>query len=185
MNFSADHVSFIIGQNVQTNQKCGVRDEKCSICLCDFRDKKTLSKCGHSFCTDCIDEAFRHQNKCPVCYEVYCPVGNQPRGIMTERYQSKSLPGFQSSGTIIIFYRFPNGIQGPDHPNPGTSYTGTSRTAYLPENREGRKVLKLLKRAFDQKLMFTIGRSKTTGIDNCVIWNGIHHKTSMGGGPTR
>jgi len=27
-----------------------------------------------------------------------------------------------------------------------------------------------------------VGRSVTTGLDNQVVWNGIHHKTSMSGG---
>ena len=76
-------------------------------------------------------------------------------------------------------------MQGPDHPHPGKYYTGTNRTAYLPDNKDGRKVLKLLRKAFDQKLTFTIGRSMTTGRDDCVTWNDIHHKTSTTGGATK
>jgi len=30
--------------------------------------------------------------------------------------------------------------------------------------------------------MFRIGQSITTGADNCVVWNGVHHKTSTSGG---
>lgn len=33
-------------------------------------------------------------------------------------------------------------------------------------------------------MTFTVGRSVTTGKENSVIWNGIHHKTSLDGGPT-
>jgi hypothetical protein len=55
-------------------------------------------------------------------------------------------------------------------------YSGTGRTAYLPDNAEGQEVLELLKRCFDKRLTFTVGRSVTTGQDNCVVWNGIHHK---------
>jgi deltex-like protein len=40
----------------------------------------------------------------------------------------------------------------------------------------------LLKEAFERKLTFTVGRSVTTGLDNQVVWNGIHHKTSTSGG---
>jgi len=43
-------------------------------------------------------------------------------------------------------------------------------------------VLELLKKAFDRKLIFTIGRSVTTGHDNRIVWNGIHHKTNTSGG---
>ena len=160
-------------------------DKECPICLCDITNKKILHKCGHAFCTRCIDRAFEISQQCPVCSTVYGPLkGNQPKGTMSFSYQSTSLPGFGSCGTIVISYRFPSGIQGPDHPNPGKPYTGTSRTAYLPDNKEGKKVLRLLEKAFDQKMTFTIGRSVTTGRDDCIIWNDIHHKTSMTRGPT-
>ncbi|CAB4041117.1 E3 ubiquitin- ligase DTX3L, partial [Paramuricea clavata] len=159
--------------------------DECSICLSGFTKKKSLDKCGHSFCTKCIDKAFEVKKQCPICSMVYGPLtGNQPKGNMYDSFQSTSLPGFKSCGTIVISYRFPSGIQCQDHPHPGKPYTGTSRTAYLPDNKEGRKVLKLLQKAFQQKLTFTIGRSTTTGRDDCVTWNDIHHKTSEYGGST-
>ena len=161
------------------------KDDECSICLSEFTKKKTLDKCGHSFCTKCIDRAFKIKKQCPLCFMVYGPLkGNQPKGQMFDSFQSTSLPGFGSCATIVISYRFAGGMQGPDHPNPGKPYAGTSRTAYLPNNDEGRKVLKLLRKAFAQKLTFTIGRSNTTGREDSVIWNDIHHKTAMTGGPT-
>jgi deltex-like protein len=43
-------------------------------------------------------------------------------------------------------------------------------------------VLELLREAFNRKLTFTVGRSVTTGLDNQIVWNGIHHKTSTSGG---
>ncbi|KAM8887449.1 LOW QUALITY PROTEIN: E3 ubiquitin-protein ligase DTX3L [Spinachia spinachia] len=69
------------------------------------------------------------------------------------------------------------------HPSPGQPYKGASRTAYLPDSPEGVRTLALLRQAFDQKLIFT-GRSTTSGGDNTVTWNDIHHKTSTHGGPT-
>lgn len=71
-----------------------------------------------------------------------------------------------------------------EHPNPGLPYTRLSRTAYLPDSTEGKQILDLLKRAFDQRLIFTVGRSSTSGRNNTVTWNDIHHKTSIYGGPT-
>jgi deltex-like protein len=32
-------------------------------------------------------------------------------------------------------------------------------------------------------MIFTIGTSVTSGVQNVVVWNDIHHKTSMHGGP--
>lgn len=72
-----------------------------------------------------------------------------------------------------------------NHPNPGRSYPPTSRTAYLPDNKEGQEILQLLRRAFNQKLIFTVGQSHTTGAQDVITWNDIHHKTSMSGGPTK
>ena len=43
-------------------------------------------------------------------------------------------------------------------------------------------MLKLLERAFELRQTFTIGQSRTTGCDNVVTWNDIHHKTSITGG---
>ena len=68
------------------------------------------------------------------------------------------------------------------HPNPGMRYHGTSRDAYLPDNDEGRHVLKLLEKSFELRQTFTVGQSRTTGTDNVVTWNDIHHKTSYKGG---
>jgi deltex-like protein len=67
------------------------------------------------------------------------------------------------------------------HPNPGQPYSGTDRCGYLPNNAEGKEVCSLLREAFDAGLIFTVGRSITTGRENCVIWNDIHHKTSLTG----
>jgi len=72
-----------------------------------------------------------------------------------------------------------------NHPNPGKPYSATTRLAYLPDNKEGREVLQLLRRAFNQKLIFTVGHSRTTGVQNVITWNDIHHKTSMTGGLTK
>lgn len=44
-------------------------------------------------------------------------------------------------------------------------------------------MLQLLQKAFDQKLIFTVGQSRTTSMENQVTWNDIHHKTSMDAGP--
>ena len=64
----------------------------------------------------------------------------------------------------------------------GKQYPSTNRTGYLPDSPEGQKILRLLEVAFKRKLVFTVGRSVTTGADNVIVWNGIHHKTNINGG---
>lgn len=49
---------------------------------------------------------------------------------------------------------------------------------YLPDNAKGQLVAKMLKVAFERKLVFTIGDSRTTGKQGVITWNGIHHKTN-------
>ncbi|CAK9007016.1 DnaJ homolog subfamily C member 21, partial [Durusdinium trenchii] len=140
-----------------------------------------LANChGHYFHLKCIQKWFEHKPKCPSCTTFYGEeIGTQPiGGRMTHRTSPSPLPGYPNCGTITISYSIPSGTQGPEHPNPGQPYYGTSRSAYLPDNEQGRKVLRLLQRAFDNRVVFTVGTSLTTGASDSVIWNGIHHKTS-------
>ncbi|XP_036455002.1 uncharacterized protein si:dkey-3h3.3 [Colossoma macropomum] len=164
------------------------KDEICCICLEPLvkSKSKTLEKCKHSFCRECLKRAFEIKPVCPTCGVLYGALkGTQPEGGKMQTTQdSSSLPGYESYRTIVIRYSIPSGIQKEEHPNPGQPYEGASRTAYLPDSSEGRKVLKLLTRAFEQRLIFTIGSSSTTGRSNVVTWNDIHHKTSRFGGPT-
>ncbi|XP_042355874.1 E3 ubiquitin-protein ligase DTX3L-like [Plectropomus leopardus] len=160
------------------------KDENCPICMDKFKNKKKL-KCKHEFCGECLAHSMESMGPtCPVCREVFGMMeGNQPDGTMKSCTNFWSLPGFPLCGTITITYDIPNGRQTEKHPNPGQFYHGINRTAYLPDNKEGQEVLHLLKKAFNQKLIFTVGTSRTTGKDNQVTWNDIHHKTSMSGGP--
>ncbi len=113
-----------------------------------------------------------------MCQKIYGKLmGTMPPGTMKARISSsQKCAGFYQYNTIIIDYYIPSGMQNNKH------FGGTSRTAYLPNNKEGREVLALLKIAFDRRLTFVVGTSVTTGQKNTVIWNGIHHKTSLTGG---
>ena len=87
--------------------------------------------------------------------------GNQPvAGTMTVNifdYRTLPLQGYSDKkiGTIQIIYSFPSDIQTQDMPNPGEIYSGTFRQAYLPNNTEGRDVLRMLKICFERRLTFT------------------------------
>merc|ERR1719273_2145659 len=73
---------------------------------------------------------------------------------------STSLPGHPEHGTILVSYRMVEGVQGPEHPHPGRSYTSP---------------------AFRRRLVFTVGTSLSLGREDCVTWAGIHHKTAVEG----
>ncbi|XP_075761074.1 putative E3 ubiquitin-protein ligase DTX2 isoform X2 [Pelodiscus sinensis] len=179
-------------------------DEDCIICMeklaspsgyADACEGKTikpeavgrLTKCQHTFHLLCVLAMYTNGNKdgslqCPSCKTIYGEkTGTQPKGKMEVSTFTQSLPGHKDCGTIQIVYHISRGIQGPEHPNPGTPYTarGFPRYCYLPDNEKGRKVLDLLRVAWKRRLIFTVGTSSTTGESNTVVWNEIHHKTEM------
>ncbi|KAJ8316672.1 hypothetical protein KUTeg_005776 [Tegillarca granosa] len=173
-----------LGSSKLENQKTDDKtlDEDCCICMDKITDPKWLP-CKHVFCTDCIDQQFKFKPACPQCGAVHGIVtGDQPPGTISRKKLYFSLPGYPEYQTIAITYTFSSGYQSEEHPYPGQPYTGISRTGYLPDNEKGRLVAKLLQVAFDRRLVFTIGRSRTTGQIGVITWNDIHHKTRTHGG---
>lgn len=80
---------------------------------------------------------------------------------------------------VSLFSSIASGVQGPEHPHTGRAFfaVGFPRKCYLPDCPLGRKVLRYLKIAFDRRLLFSIGRSATTGREDVVVWNSVDHKT--------
>jgi len=177
-------------------------NETCCVCMCelyeyenfkddpekytneDLTDIVQLEHCeDHYFHKECILGCYSSHGdclKCPVCTRIYGILkGDQPDGSMQIDFYPKSdmsAEDYSDCGVIQISYQFPDG-----HRN-GVYYRGTSRTAYLPDNKEGNQILEMLKTAFHRRLSFTVGDSVTTGRKNVVVWNSIHHKTSLNGG---
>ncbi|EDV20939.1 uncharacterized protein TRIADDRAFT_30995, partial [Trichoplax adhaerens] len=144
-----------------------------------------LSQCKHYFHDECIFACVQSKTseflECPKCRTLHgIKTGNQPEGTMTYVVQNgMQIPGFNSTSAIVITYNFRSGIQGPQHPNPGARYHANAfpRVAYLPNTAKGQEVLRLLQIAWARSLIFAIGRSSTSGADNVIVWNDIHHKT--------
>ena len=179
--------------------------EKCPICLCEFYDniisedtknialKELFSyypqeidtiklfKCDdHFYHIECLSNFIQEKTgfKCAICQKIYGIIeGNMPTGTMKAYLNDNThCSGYQNLGTIVINYNINKGNHN------GKPFSGTSRRNYIPNTEKGRILLGLLKIAFDRKLTFTIGTSVTTGVQNTVIWNGIHHKSSLSGG---
>ena len=169
--------------------------ELCSVCCDSLEDPEdpqdpvvSLSVCGHSFHAACLRGLVEHQPgqhhiQCPNCQTIHgVRTGNMPAtGSMMYARHAASLPGYPDSGMILIKYVFHDGVQDQTHPNPGKPFhaRGFPRTALLPDNTKGERVLQMLITAFQRRLTFTIGRSISRGEDDCVTWNGIHHKTGL------
>ncbi|XP_053374234.1 uncharacterized protein LOC123534097 [Mercenaria mercenaria] len=174
-------------EKVEKDKTVGATDDQpatkddCVICMDKVTSPKKL-RCGHVFCTECIEGYFRVKKVCPTCGKV-CGIitGDQPKGIMEILKRRPCVAGYERHKSIAITYRFRPGKQGymlqPDHPRPGVPYKPVDRTAYLPDNKEGREICAMLKVAFERRLIFTIGTSRTTGQEGVITWNDIHHKT--------
>ena len=87
--------------------------------------------------------------------------------------------GFNDCGVILILYAMKSGIQGYQHPNPGADYVGGTSRAYLPDNKEGRLVLQLLKKAWQMKITHRVSEYGDSLVDARVEPNGIHLKSSL------
>jgi len=93
-------------------------------------------------------------------------------------------PGFGNGTTLIaLVYDIPEGIQCDCHPNPGVAYEGDLRTAYLPNNPEGRRLLTRFKYAWLTGHMLSVGRSHTHQRDNMTLWSSVPQKSNLRGGP--
>jgi len=144
-------------------------------------------QCSHQLHSSCARDVITQGQggaaciQCPQCQTVHgTRIGTQPLdSYMTWATSTASLPGYQGVGTIAIRYGVQPGLQGPEHPHPGKPYhaLGFPRMAFLPDNVQGRRILLLLKVAFQRRLVFTVGPSLTRGMEDCVTWAGIHHKT--------
>uniref|UniRef100_A0AC34RGN9 E3 ubiquitin-protein ligase n=1 Tax=Panagrolaimus sp. JU765 TaxID=591449 RepID=A0AC34RGN9_9BILA len=178
----------------------GSQNHPCSVCLNDlitscgdgFEESPLeadplvqLKLCPHQFHKSCIDKCFKRKKQCPMCMRWYAPsFGTQP---LNARMRVKRISGHppghpKADGWFKITYTISSGIQTAHHIRPGVPFTGTTRSAYLPNDEEGRLILRLLQKAFEHRHTFTIGDSITSGMKNVPVWV-IHHKTSQTGGP--
>lgn len=149
--------------------------------LLNERDSDVIVlKCSHMLHYPCFEMLVGEKEwfRCPVCSTISGKmIGDQPPGNMnTHINDHMHCEGYEDYGTIVIDYSMNPGKKG------NINFPGTHRTAYLPNCPDGQEVLKLLQEAFSRKLIFTIGRSVTTGRDNQIVWNGVHHKTNLSGG---
>ncbi|XP_061095044.1 E3 ubiquitin/ISG15 ligase TRIM25-like [Conger conger] len=143
---------------------CFTEGETCPLCMEPFQKKQRLM-CTHAICAACLERSVERLGlQCPVCQQALRVLGDQPEGQMTH---------LKISTFLIIAYNIPDGIQTEAHPNPGKPFTGLHTQSYLPDSPEGRKVLKLLQRAFEQKLIFTV--APTHGAADRVVFTDIPH----------
>ncbi|CAG8436585.1 14576_t:CDS:2 [Funneliformis caledonium] len=165
--------------------------ESCTICaelivnLNQPSDIVKMNNCPHVFHKSCIETWLympSSQMICPNC-KTPChdpmappPIGPMPDGEMAYSFSEKF-------GAWFICYSIPHGKQLPCHPSPGKPFKGTTRTAICPiYHKWGPLLLIRMIAAFYYHHTFTVGTSLTTNMSDVIIWNGIHHKTTIDGG---
>ena len=165
-------------------------ESECTICCQPVGSEVSvsLSVCGHKFHQTCIQAMLANQAgdqhiQCPHCRTIHgVKTGNQPEGgEMSYKKSDEDVPGYPGCGMIMVKYSFKDGIQEEAHPHPGKPYhaRGFPRVGILPDNQQGKHVLALLSKAFQRRLIFSVGTSLIRGEDDCVVWAGIHHKTQV------
>ncbi|KAJ8376952.1 hypothetical protein SKAU_G00075320 [Synaphobranchus kaupii] len=150
--------------------------ETCPLCMEPFQKKQRLI-CTHAFCAACLEKSVARVGlQCPVCLKALSVVGDQPEGEMV----LKNLKDCFGTDIVCIMYNIPSGIQTEAHPNPGKPFTGIQTEAWIPnryysydKTYQGKEVLKLLQRAFEQKLIFTV--YATDGAADRVVFTDIPH----------
>ncbi|GFH49960.1 hypothetical protein CTEN210_06436 [Chaetoceros tenuissimus] len=159
----------------------------CPICLDELGSDPNVLRslscnCVHIFHQKCIQKSLESSPRCPTCKSwIKEPQGKSPSGTMCITIIPDKCSGY-SEDTIVIQYQIYSGYQKLYHSNPYAYHDGKDVKAYLPNNDNGKKLLKRLKYAFEHGLTFTVGTSMTTGLHNQCTWASIHHKTSLTGG---
>ncbi|KAJ8376949.1 hypothetical protein SKAU_G00075290 [Synaphobranchus kaupii] len=148
--------------------------QTCPLCMTPLQNKQRLI-CTHAFCAACLKKSVdRVGLQCPVCFKALSVVGDQPEGEMV----LKDLTDCFGKDCVCIMYNIPSGIQTETHPNPGKPFTGIQTEAWIPNNSlDGQEVLKLLQRAFEQKLIFTV--YATDGAADRVVFTDIPHAGNL------
>lgn len=159
--------------------------EMCIICQENNDDKSVvLNVCGHCFHKSCIEDWFNSKGqfkKCPSCRKAITKeIGFQPEHpdsyMRCERY-SQCLPGHPEVGRLILTCCVPSGIQNATHPHPGRIYSGIRKKFLFPDNEEGRKLIELLRVAWEQKLLFRIEVTSKPNQNDHLVVNGFYLKT--------
>ncbi|XP_036374568.1 uncharacterized protein si:busm1-163l24.3 [Megalops cyprinoides] len=130
----------------------------------------TRMPCGVTLCPQCLVRVHPH---CAVCPKADI---RGIKGTMSFTEMSVTLAGHIKDMTLKITYNIPDGIQGEGHPNPGDPFRGGVFEAYLPLNEQTKRLLPLLKKAFNQGLTFTVAPGEKGGR---VTWGNIPHKTRV------
>ena len=125
-------------------------EDHCPVCLCEWEKEETgvrPATCTHVFHAVCVQPWLEEHHSCPVCRTpTQVTRGYQPYhrwAYCHNQYHARALPLYPQHGShhLVIFV--------PKQDN----HSGYATELFLPDNIEGRDLVRLLKTAFERQLL--------------------------------
>ena len=153
-----------------SNQFLGSSSFYCGITIED--DEERIPNFDDSGKTPCKDK-YSHVRNDAKYFKGIVEFPTYPNGVMlVSRSEHINCEGYICGGIQI---RYVLDVSGKIHSSLGERYRSDHRTAYLPDNEKGGKVLELLKEAWRRKLTFRFAPSSSESFE--MAWN-VRHKAS-------
>lgn len=137
------------------------------------------------------ERARDHVQRCPGCRGPFrrrgpssVIIGTMPSGTMRVDAVPEVTCSGHAPGTLLVTYRLEGGIQKDYHDSPGTPFGPIYREAFLPNDRQGRDLLKRLTFAFYRGLTFVVHSTIRDDGEHMgsIRWGAILHKSSLSPG---
>lgn len=161
---SRDEIRHYEEQNDQLLPTLEKTEERCPICLLDWEPEEVAYHtpfCTHTFHRECVQPWLADKHLCPLCrVPTKQTVGYQPfhpRAYFRVKEIARSLHLFPQHTTLYVTIFSPRTI----------AYQGFYADMFLPNNIEGKDLVRLLRKAFYRKLLLRQQGQKlcTNGIE--------------------
>ncbi|KAH7056446.1 hypothetical protein BKA57DRAFT_204384 [Linnemannia elongata] len=184
-----------VSSSAGTNAECPICQDELVIPGSDSDRVIKLKSCRHCFHETCIAEWFKSKDaqlKCPMC-NVMCTSEAKSSAAKRALLGPQKL-GPMPDGTLgyffdvrlccyFIYIVMPSHTISeptPTNPHATTTIPTDVRYAVVPfSSRLGPLLMMRILTLFHYGHLFKVGQSLTRGVNNVVVWNGVHLRTSM------
>ena len=136
------------------------KEENCGICQSGLDiNVISLKSCEHQFHKSCLAGWFNKEMSCPFCKEnLVKHYGNQPNpkgSFMSVTETKRKLPGYSDTNSLLVKFFIPSGLQPNDGIKPGKPFVGLTSYYWFPNSQMFVDMISLLRKAWDQRLIYT------------------------------